>query len=196
MNRNVTLTRIVENNDAPNRRCEKEIVMSDIIQITKLKCVLKEFVAKPIAALIVNYAFEDRYQRLVARVLDSECLTQEARVVLSEYAGVSWVAELVTGYIPRNMSLGVNVKPAMREMLRYNTTEYGCTYGQFFELLIVRVDRYSNTLFLDYRPKHDETSGVIHRYRKPEISIPLANFDDESFSGVDGFCACGGYHTL
>jgi hypothetical protein len=196
MNSNVTSTQTVKNNGTPNRLCEKNILYSDTCQISELTDVLTKVVAKPIASLIVAYSFENLRQRSVMRLLDAKCLSDEARIVLQEYSGVSWVAESVTGYIPREMAIGVNVNPALRAMLRYNTTEHGCTYGQFFELLIVRTDVHSNSLFLDYRSKNDETGGVIHKYRKPEISIPLAHFQDTSLSGLEGFCACGGYHTL
>ena len=188
MNKNMTII--------PNRPCEDPLFVSDTCRITELTEVLTDLVAKPIASLIVGYSFEDIHKRHVRRLVEAKCLSDEARIVLQEYSGVSWVAESVTGYIPRDMALGVNVQHTPRQRLRYNTTEHGCTYGQFFELLIVRIDVYSNRLFLDYRSKHDETSGVIHNYRKPEISIPLTYFQDISLSGLDGFCACGGYHKL
>jgi hypothetical protein len=176
----------MEYKSSPHRSCEGK----------KLTAVLTEVFVKPIASLIVEYSLENMYQRTGMRLLKSKQLSDKARDVLHEYNGVSWVAESVITSLPGEMATGVNVNPALRAMLRYNTTEHGCTYGQFYELLIVHPDVHSNSLFLDYRSKKDETSGVIHKYNKLEISIPLEHFQDPSFSEVEGYCACGEYHTL
>jgi hypothetical protein len=194
MNRNVTLTRTVKNNGPPNRLCEKNMIYTDICQISELTDVLTPVVAKPIASLIVAYSFENSHQRFGMRLLNEKYLSDEARNVLREYSGLSWVAESVIGHIPEEIGIGVNINPAARKMFGYNTTEHGCTYSRFYELLIVHIDVHSNSLFLDCMHKYDETDGIhiIHKYEKPEISIPLVHLQDISLSGLRGFCACGG----
>jgi hypothetical protein len=183
-----------------NISCTKNAIKSeDASKISTLTGILTDFVPRCVSSLIIKYSFEDLDQRSLMKILDMKYLSNEARSVIREYTGVSWVAECITGYIPVSSfgekNLGLNVNPSDRKALRYNITTHGCTYATFSELIIVRNDVYSNSLFLDYRSKHDIPS-VFRDYKNIEISIPVAQFQDDSLCKIKGFCSCGCYHVL
>jgi hypothetical protein len=184
-------------NNTLNISCKKEAIQSeDASGISTLTGIISDFVPNCISSLIAKYSFEDLDQRSLKVILDRKCFSDEARTVLREYTGVSWVAECVSGYtLGDSLNIGVNVNPAARKTLRYNVTPHGCVYAKFTELIIVRNDVYSKSLFLDYRSKH-EIEGVVRNYKNLEISIPVVQFQDDSLSKLKGFCSCGGYHVL